>query len=163
MWIIMFTNELFKKLSNRYFWQWRPQSLTHMVCMFGNGTLVDLLRFDKVVQARTKVPSKGPDRRAGDWNRRSGTSLRFNRCSTGAFARACALSFVGEISGYAVRKLETLKHIFDRRAAGARNSEHLYAHKIIRPAFRLALQGFTSEGFHSENLQSNLPSHPKRI
>ena len=43
--------------------------------MFGNGTLVDLLRFDKVVQARTKVPSKGPVRRAGDWNRRSGTSL----------------------------------------------------------------------------------------
>ena len=34
--------------------------------MFGNGTLVDLLRFDKVVQARTKVPSKGPVRRAGD-------------------------------------------------------------------------------------------------
>ena len=88
---------------------------------------------------------------------------RFNRCSTGAFARACALSFVGEISGYAVWKLDTLKHIFDRRATGARNSEHLCAHKIIRPAFRLALQGFTSEGFYPENLQSNLPSHPKRI
>jgi len=43
--------------------------------MFGNGTLVDLLRFDKVVQARAKVPSKGPFRRAGDQNRRSGTSL----------------------------------------------------------------------------------------
>jgi len=43
--------------------------------MFGNGTLVDLLRFDIVVQARTKVPSKGPVRRAGDWNRQSGTSL----------------------------------------------------------------------------------------
>ncbi len=42
--------------------------------MFGNGTLVDLLRFDKVVQARTKVPSNGPVRRTGDWNRRSGTS-----------------------------------------------------------------------------------------
>jgi len=45
------------------------------ISMFGNGTLVDLLRFDKVVQARTKVPSKGPIRRAGDRNRRSGTSL----------------------------------------------------------------------------------------
>ncbi len=43
--------------------------------MFGNGTLVDLLRFDKVVQARSKVPSKGPVKRAGDQNRRSGTSL----------------------------------------------------------------------------------------
>jgi len=36
-----------------------------MKSMFGNGTLVDLLRFDKVVQARAKVPSKGPVRRAG--------------------------------------------------------------------------------------------------
>jgi len=43
--------------------------------MFGNGTLVDLLRFGKVVRARTKVPSKGPTRRAGDRNRRSGTFL----------------------------------------------------------------------------------------
>jgi hypothetical protein len=43
--------------------------------MFGNGTLVDLPRFDKVVQARTKVPSKGPVRHAGDQNQRSGTSL----------------------------------------------------------------------------------------
>jgi hypothetical protein len=43
--------------------------------MFGNGTLVDLLRFDKVIQARAKVPSKGPVRRAGDRNRQSGTSL----------------------------------------------------------------------------------------
>jgi hypothetical protein len=43
--------------------------------MFGNRTLVDLLRFDKLVQARTKVPSKGPVRHVGDRNRRSGTSL----------------------------------------------------------------------------------------
>jgi len=43
--------------------------------MFGNGTLVDLLRFDKVVLARTKVPSKGPVRSVGDRNRRSVTAL----------------------------------------------------------------------------------------
>jgi hypothetical protein len=43
--------------------------------MFGNGTLVDLLLFDKVVQARSKVPSMGPVKRAGDQNRRSRTSL----------------------------------------------------------------------------------------
>jgi len=33
--------------------------------MFENETLVDLLRFDKVVQARTKALSEGPVRRAG--------------------------------------------------------------------------------------------------
>jgi len=43
--------------------------------MFGNGTLVDLLWFDKIVQALTKVPSKGPVRQAGDQNRQSRTSL----------------------------------------------------------------------------------------
>jgi len=88
---------------------------------------------------------------------------RFNRCSTGAFAHACAPSYAGEISGPAIQRLEILKHIFNRCAAGARNFERMFAHKIIRPAFRLALQTFTSEGFHSKNLQSNLPSHPIRI
>jgi len=48
---------------------------TLCIFMFGNGNLIDLLRFDKVVQARAKVPSKGPVRRAGDRNRRVGTSL----------------------------------------------------------------------------------------
>ena len=43
--------------------------------MFGNGALVDLLRFDKVVQARSRVPSKGPVRCAGAQNRQSKTSL----------------------------------------------------------------------------------------
>jgi len=43
--------------------------------MFRNGTLVDLLRFDKVVRARTKVPSKGPVRSVGDRSRRRGTAL----------------------------------------------------------------------------------------
>jgi len=36
--------------------------------MFENETLVDLLRFDKVVQARTKDFLKGPVRRAGVQN-----------------------------------------------------------------------------------------------
>jgi len=36
--------------------------------MFENKTLVDLLRFDKVVQARRKDLSKGPVRRAGVQN-----------------------------------------------------------------------------------------------
>jgi len=33
--------------------------------MFENETLVDLLRFDKIVQALTKALSKGPVRRTG--------------------------------------------------------------------------------------------------
>jgi len=75
---------------------------------------------------------------------------RFNRCSTGAIARACAPSLAGETSGSAIRKLETLKHISDRRATGTQTFEHMCTHKIIRPVFWLALQRFTSEGFHLE-------------
>ena len=43
--------------------------------MFGNRALVELLQFDKVVLARTKVPSKGPIRSVGDRNQQSGTAL----------------------------------------------------------------------------------------
>jgi len=88
--------------------------------MFGNGTLVDLLRFDKVVQARTKVPSKGPDRRAGDWNRRSGTSLGSIGAAQAHLRAHAHLASPARSPAPAVRKLETLKHIFDRRATGAR-------------------------------------------
>jgi len=132
--------------------------------MFGNGTLVDLLRFDKVVQARTKVPSKGPVRCAGDWNRRSGTSLgsigaarahlRAQHAHWASSARPPATRF-GNLK---------LSNTFSIDARQALETPSTCARtKIIRPAFRLALQGFTSEGFHPENLQSNLPSHPKRI
>jgi len=117
-------------------------------------------------QSRTSS-IKGPLEGSRQARRRSKPAKRnlsrFNRCSTGAIARACAPSYAGETSGSAIRELETLKHIFDRRTTGARIFEHMCAHKTLRPVFRLALQRFTSEGFHLENLQSNLPSHPNRI
>ncbi len=70
------TSTLSTLIYNYYLKKPKTKQLYHWIgFMFGNGTLVDLLRFDKVVQTRTKVPSKGPVKRAGDWNRRSGTSL----------------------------------------------------------------------------------------
>jgi hypothetical protein len=72
---------------------------------------------------------------------------RFNRCSTGAFARTCAPSYVGEISGPAVQKLETLKHIFDRRATGAWNFEHLCEHKLSDPRFGSRCRGLLPKVF----------------
>jgi len=50
---------------------------------------------------------------------------RFNRCATGASARACAQSNAGWNSGSVKRKLETLKHFSNRRTTGARTLAHM--------------------------------------
>ena len=55
-------------------------------------------------------------------------------------------------------KLETLKHISNRRTTGAQLCAPVRGLPLL-PQIELSLQKFTSEGFFLRNLQLNLPSH----
>jgi len=65
----------------------------------------------------------------------------------------------GQSSGVVKWKLETLKHISNRRTTGAQLCLPVRGLSLL-PQLELALQKFTSEDFLLRNGQSNLPSHP---
>jgi len=68
----------------------------------------------------------------------------------------------GQSSWVVKWKLESLKHISNRRTTGTQLCAPVCG-LPLQPRLELALQKFTSEGFFLRNLQSNLPSHPNRI
>jgi hypothetical protein len=89
------------------------------IYMFGDGTLVDLLRFNKVIQARAKVPSWV---QSGAPGTQAHILLNTNTCSIDApQAHLCAhvrAGLLGGASGSVNQKLETHTQIVNRRAPG---------------------------------------------
>jgi len=99
--------------------------------------------------------------------RRNSRSAKRNLCEhKHMFNRFCAhmrnSRSAGRSFGVLKWKLETLKHIFNRRTTGAQLCTP-ERDLPLQPRLELALQKFTSEGFFLRNLQSNLPSHLNRI
>jgi len=149
--------------------------------MFENETLVNLLRFDKVVQAWTKDLSKGPARHSGAQNQRSGTSLG----SIGApRAHLRAHAHQATLVITPAQRNGNLKHsnTFLIDAPQALEPSSACAHtKFPKPCFGSDCRGlkppkvFIMKIFNRTFLlilkgsrrdlifQSNLPSHPERI
>ncbi len=99
------------------------------ICMFENRTLVNLLWFEWVVQAQTKVLSGIPPGSPGSSSAEPYEHKHlFNRSTPGA----SACTFASQIpSGAVKQKLETHKHIHNRRSTGASHLRTWHAFKRV--------------------------------